>query len=190
MAQLLILSILLFIIGSVFAKLPGCLIVLVTWNKALSIYAYCLKKNYLWFSLVHLKGKWYNEWEMSHLGSYQRWTGKRICRVFALNRSMIFIIFYHFYSQPLSSNVFQYFSNFFFLDKEDNWLRFLQLLLKCPVKIPESYLTDLVKKMAYRSTRISTTSRISATTPEHFLFNATEIFLLLVAGADVLLPPR
>lgn len=44
--------------------------------------------------------------------------------------------------------------------------------------------------MANRRTRISTTTRISVTTPKHYLFNATEIFLLLVAGADVIIPPR
>lgn len=104
-----------------------------------------------------------------------------------LNRSRIFIFFF------IINICYQtFFSTYriFVLDTEDKRLRFLQILLKCPVKILDSYLIDLVNNMANRRTRISTTTRISVTTPKHYLFNATEIFLLLVAGADVIIPPR
>lgn len=68
----------------------------------------------------------------------------------------------------------------FFLGTEDKTLRFLRILLNCPVKILDFHLTDQINNMANRSTHISTT------TPKQQLSDATGVFLLLVVGADMI----
>lgn len=88
------------------------------------------------------------------------------------------------YSQHLSSVFVSAYSVDFFSGTKDKNMRFLRMLLNCPVKIRECNFTDEVNNMAIRSTEISTI------TQKQLIFDAMGVLLLLVAGADVIIPSR